>query len=184
MLVLGGFGIVLAGVSLVIARHGGAIGEVVAGMLLLFSGAYFPPEILPPVLRQLSLVMPITYWLEGMRRALSGGVLTVQVNGQNQPISPTLAAFSNSQLLLIVTLCGIICAAGSYFFFQWVEHQAKERGMIDRVRDTRCAEKQRGCHSLAASLFSAQRQLVVFSSSFFVLVLSADELRFENWRQA
>src|SRR5439155_17783031 len=49
MLILSGLGIVLAGISLVIARNAGFIGEVVAGMLLLFSGAYFPPDILPPV---------------------------------------------------------------------------------------------------------------------------------------
>src|SRR5437588_6755441 len=46
MLILGGLGIALAGVSLVIARHGGFIGEVVAGMLLLSSGCYFTPVFL------------------------------------------------------------------------------------------------------------------------------------------
>jgi ABC-2 type transport system permease protein len=135
MLILAGFGIMLAGISLVIARNGGFIGEVVAGMLLLFSGAYFPPDILPPVLREVSLVMPTTYWLEGMRRALSGGVLTVGgTNGQPAvPISPTLSVPDNVQLAWVLVGCAIISAVGSFFFYRWVEHAAKERGMIDRL---------------------------------------------------
>jgi hypothetical protein len=27
----------------------------------------------------------------------------------------------------------IVCSVVSYFFYQWVENQAKERGMIDRL---------------------------------------------------
>jgi len=130
MLILGGLGIALAGISLVIARHGGFIGEIVAGMLLLFSGAYFPPEQLPPVLKEISLAMPITYWLEGMRRALSGGILMA---GNSTPISPSLARFDNWQLALILAVSALVSAGGSYFFYQWLEHEAKERGMIDRV---------------------------------------------------
>ncbi|MFL5733688.1 MAG: ABC transporter permease [Chloroflexia bacterium] len=134
MFILGGLGIVLAGVSLVIARHGGFIGEVMAGMLLLFSGAYFPPDILPSPLKEISLAVPVTYWLEGMRRAFSGGILTVtNAQGVTTPISPILAQFDNWQLTGILAFSALVSAAGSYFFYQWVEHAAKERGMIDRV---------------------------------------------------
>jgi ABC-2 type transport system permease protein len=69
VLILCGLGMVMAGIALVVARHGEFMGEVVAGMLLLFSGAYFPPDILPPVLKEISLFLPVTYWLEGMRAA-------------------------------------------------------------------------------------------------------------------
>ncbi len=44
-------GVALGGVALDGARHGGSVGEVSAGVLLLFSGAYFPPDILPGALR-------------------------------------------------------------------------------------------------------------------------------------
>jgi ABC-2 type transport system permease protein len=137
MVVLTSLGIVLAGIALVVARHGESIGEVTAGMLLLFSGAYFPPDILPPVLKQVTLALPVTYWLEGMRRALSGGVLTgtftrggVTTSG---PLSPILAQFDNWQLFLILALCAAVSAVGSYLFYRWIEHVAKERGMIDRL---------------------------------------------------
>jgi ABC-2 type transport system permease protein len=137
MVVLLGLGIILAGIALVIARHGGAIGEVTAGSLLLFSGAYFPVDVLPPVVRDISLGLPITYWLEGMRRALGGGVLTVTTTANGvtttSPISPILAAFDNWHLLGILAASAIVSAIVAVLFFRWVEQQAKERGMIDRI---------------------------------------------------
>ena len=138
MISLLSLGIVLAGVALVIARHGGSIGEVTAGSLLFFSGAYFPVDILPPVIREISMGLPITYWLEGMRRALNGGLLTVTTTNPDgtattQPISPILAGIGNWQLLAILVTSAVVSAVIAYFFFRWVENQARERGMIDRV---------------------------------------------------
>lgn len=130
-------GLIMAGVALVIARHGGSIGEVVGGALLLFSGAYYPVDILPSPLREISLGMPVTYWLEGMRRAVAGGVLTTTVKTPaglvTQPVSPIMARFDNMTLFLIMSAFAVGSAVVAYFFYTWVEHQAKERGMIDRV---------------------------------------------------
>lgn len=136
MVILMSLGLILAGVALVVARHGEFIGEVTAGSLLLFSGAYFPVDVLPDALKNISLGNPLTYWLEGMRRALTGGVLTGSrpgVAGSEQPISPALATFDNWQLLLLLAVAATVSAIVSYVFYRWVEHEAKERGMIDRV---------------------------------------------------
>ena len=138
MVILASLGIMLAGIALIVARHGESIGEVTAGMFLLFSGAYFPPDILPPVLKQITLAVPITYWLEGMRRALNGGIIQGSIsNGQggtiNGPISPLLAQFDNWQLLLILLLSAAVSAIAAFFFFRWIEFRARERGMIDRL---------------------------------------------------
>jgi ABC-2 type transport system permease protein len=138
MVILTGLGIILAGVALLVARHGQSIGEVTAGMLLLFSGAYFPPDILPLVLKQITLVLPITYWLEGMRRALNGGIIQGTVaDGHGGtitgPISPVLAQFDDWQLLLILLLSAAVCAVAAFFLYRWIEFHARERGMIDRL---------------------------------------------------
>lgn len=138
MVCLLSLGLVLAGVALVIARHGGSIGEVTAGSLLLFSGAYFPVDVLPEILRFISLGMPVTYWLEGMRRAINGGVLmttTTQPDGSlvTMPISPTLAGLDNLQLLAILAASAVTLAFVSFYFFRWIENEARERGMIDRL---------------------------------------------------
>lgn len=138
LVILLSLGLVMAGIALVIARNGGAIGEVVGGALLLFSGAYFAVDILPSPLKEISLGLPVTYWLEGMRRAIEGEILTVTTKAADgtlvtTPVSPILAQFDNLQLLGILAGCAAVCAVGSYFFYNWVEHQAKERGMIDRL---------------------------------------------------
>ena len=137
MIILAGLGIVLGGIALVVARNGGAIGEVTAGMLLLFSSAYFPPDVLPPGIQQISLALPVTYWLEGMRRAVVGGILSGPVPTASgpviQPISPMLAQWNDGQLLAIVFVCAVLSAVLSLLFYRRVEHWAKERGMIDRT---------------------------------------------------
>jgi ABC-2 type transport system permease protein len=132
--ILIGLGIILAGCALFVARHGQMIGEVSAGMLLLFSSAYFPPDILPPGLKQIALALPVTYWLEGMRRALNGGIL--MTDGPHPvPISPMLAQISDAQLLGVLTVSSVVSAVGAYFFYQWIEQKARERGMIDRTTE-------------------------------------------------
>ncbi|HMA35855.1 MAG TPA: ABC transporter permease [Chloroflexia bacterium] len=131
LVILISLGLVLAGVALVSARHGENIGEVSAGMLLLFSSAYFPPDILPPILQQLSLALPVTYWLEGMRRALNGGVL----QGPTGPISPILAGFDNGQLLAVLGASAIVCAGGSFLFYRWIENRARDQGILDQTTE-------------------------------------------------
>ena len=65
-------GLILASITLLVAHHFFLIGEAVAAALFLFSGAIFPPNILPAWLQPISLSIPITYWLELMRRSLAG----------------------------------------------------------------------------------------------------------------
>jgi ABC-2 type transport system permease protein len=65
-------GLLLAGIVLNMSRHGMFLSEGVAGTLYLLSGAVFPLDVLPGWLRPVSLALPPTYWLEGMRRSLLG----------------------------------------------------------------------------------------------------------------
>lgn len=114
------YGILLAGVSLLIARHGWMVGDVVAGGLYLLCGAAFPLALLPAPLRALGLGLPPTYWLEALRRALLGAGL-----------HPELAALSDAQLLLILagsTLLGVALSAG---LFRAAERIAVRRGLLD-----------------------------------------------------
>jgi ABC-2 type transport system permease protein len=115
-------GLLLAGVTLLVVNHSWFLGEAVAGALYIFSGAIFPLEVLPAWLRPLGFIMPITYWLELIRRSLVGSVAQA---------FPTLAGFNNLALLGI--LAGLSLAFGSLAvaIFRWCEHQARERGLID-----------------------------------------------------
>ena len=95
-----------------------------AGALYLFSGAIFPLEVLPAWLRPIGYAMPITYWLELMRRSLIGNVAQA---------FPILARFSNMQLLGILVALTIVFAIISVFTFRWCDYRAREQGLIDRV---------------------------------------------------
>ena len=122
VIMLSMMGLILAGITLLIANHVWFIGEGVAGALYLFSGAIFPLEVLPAWLQPVGYAMPITYWLELIRRALVGEVAQA---------FPTLAGMSNGTLLGILTGLTVIFGISSIFIFRRCDHIARERGMID-----------------------------------------------------
>ena len=117
-------GLILAGITLQIAQHVGFIGEAVAGALYLFSGAIFPLDVLPEVLRPIGYIMPITYWLELLRRSLVGSVAQA---------FPTLARYSDMQLLAILIALSLVFALIAIFVFRYCDRRARERGLIDRT---------------------------------------------------
>ncbi len=119
---LAGIGMIMGSTTMMLARHFWSIGEAVAGALYLFTGAIFPLETLPAWIRWFGFCLPVTYWLEVARRALLG----VDVTG-----FPTLAGFSNAQLLGILAAFSVVLFVGSLFYYRWALHTAKEKGLID-----------------------------------------------------
>ncbi|HUF39870.1 MAG TPA: ABC transporter permease [Anaerolineales bacterium] len=122
VIMLAMMGLILAGITLLIANHVWFLGEGVAGALYLFSGAIFPLEVLPAWLRPVGFAMPITYWLELIRRSLVGQVAEA---------FPTLAGFSSGELLAILAGMTVLFGTASIFIFRRCDHLARERGMID-----------------------------------------------------
>lgn len=124
VIMLAMLGLTLAGVTLLIANHVWFLGDAVAGALYLFSGAIFPLEVLPAFLRPMGYLMPITYWLELLRRSMVGSVAEA---------FPTLSGFSNLELLgILVGLTGVFAVLAALVFY-WCEHRAREKGLIDMV---------------------------------------------------
>ena len=117
-------GLMLAGVTLLLANHVWFLGEAVAGALYVFSGAIFPLAVLPTWLQPIGYLIPVTYWLELIRRSLIGPVADA---------FPTLANLSNGQLLVIVSTLTLAFTVAGVLVFRWCEHRARERGMIDMV---------------------------------------------------
>lgn len=117
-------GLLLAGITLMVARHEGFIGEATAGVLYIFSGAVFPLDVLPEWLRPLGYFMPTTYWLELLRRSLVGNVAQA---------FPTLAGLGDLQILGILAGLSVFFGFVSIRVFQSCDRQARERGLIDRT---------------------------------------------------
>jgi len=113
-------GIFLGGISLITARHSFYIGDAVAGALYLLCGAVFPIDVLPKPLQLLGQALPLTYWLEALRRALLG-------DGAGQ----LLSSLSDRALLLILAGSMVLLAVLSIGFYRWAENRAREKGLID-----------------------------------------------------
>jgi ABC-2 type transport system permease protein len=116
-------GMMLAGIAMNIARHSDFIGDAVAGALFLFSGAIFPLSVLPAAIRWLGYVVPVSYWLELMRRSMIGSVAEA---------FPTFSNLTNTHLLLILVGLTLVFGAASAVIFGKLDHRARERGLIDQ----------------------------------------------------
>jgi ABC-2 type transport system permease protein len=124
ILMLSFMALMLAGLMMMLAHHLFGIGEAIAASLYLFTGAIFPLEVLPAWLRWFGYVLPITYWLELVRRSLVG-----QVAGA----FPTLQSLSDMQILGILVGLTVVFGGLSFVTFAWFERQARERGLLDMV---------------------------------------------------
>ncbi|HSM24441.1 MAG TPA: ABC transporter permease [Anaerolineaceae bacterium] len=122
ILMLALLGLLLAGITLITARHSYYIGDVVASGLFLFTGAIFPLEVLPEWLRPVGYVLPITYWLELVRRTLVGDVAIA---------FPTFTHLSNLDLVLILLVTSLIAGVVALAVFKICNNAAREKGLID-----------------------------------------------------
>ncbi len=113
-------GVLLGGVTLITARHNYYIGEAVAGALYLLCGAVFPLDVLPKGLQLVGQALPLTYWLEALRRALLG-----------RGAGALLAGLSDAQLLLILAGSTLALALLSTAVYRRAERLAKARGLLD-----------------------------------------------------
>ena len=114
------YGIFLAGISLLIARHGWVLGDVVAGGLYLLCGVAYPLSLLPLPLRALGYIFPPTYWFEALRFSLLG-----------QGLHPEFAHFSPGTLLLILGGSTALGIGLSLLVFKVSERIALRRGLLD-----------------------------------------------------
>jgi ABC-2 type transport system permease protein len=115
-------GVLLAGITLLTVKQSFFIGDVVAGVFFLFCGVIFPIELLPPVMQAIGKLLPVTYWIELVRRAMVGSVAEA---------FPTFTNVSDSQLLLILTGLTIIYGIISIIVWRVCDHRARELGLID-----------------------------------------------------
>jgi len=117
-------GLVLASIVLTIAHGSWLVGEAVAAALYLFCGAVFPLDALPWWLQPVGYVMPVTYWLELLRRALVGRVAQQY---------PSLAGFDDGALLALLVVMTAALGVIATVTFRRCDHIARERGLIDRT---------------------------------------------------
>jgi ABC-2 type transport system permease protein len=116
-------GMLLAGACLNMSRNGMFLSEGVAGLVYLLSGVVFPLRALPEWVQPVSLSLPTTYWLEGMRRALMGPVPD-QLRGP-------LSDWSHAELALTLLGTTAVLVTAAQLFWRWAERRAWRLGKLE-----------------------------------------------------
>ena len=111
-----GLGILTAVLPLLSPEKGEQMAIAVQGVILLVSGVYYPLTVLPPPLRALGEVSPLTYTLAGVRESL--------LNGAH--VGDQLATVG-----VLLLMGGLLVPAG-LTLFGWAERRAKRLGLLKR----------------------------------------------------
>ncbi len=119
-------GLILSAIVLNMARQGMYLSEGVSGLMYLLCGVVFPIGVLPEWLRWVSLSLPPTYWLEGMRRALLG------VPPEGMFHSP-LTRWDHTDLALGLIASTVVLSVFAVWFFRYSERKAWRNGRIDET---------------------------------------------------
>ncbi len=115
-----GFGLAMAGLVMQLRHDAWSYGEAVSGALYLLSGAIFPIDVLPSPLQPVSLAMPITWWLEGVRRALLG-----------HGAPGRMTDVSDTTVMLMLAGTAAVFSLAAWLLFRVMDRRARERGLID-----------------------------------------------------
>ena len=115
-------GIALAGVSMLTAKHSMGINEGIAGMFYLFCGVTFPITFLPTWGQVIGLAIPITYWLEVVRRA----VLPADLQWDSG-----MTAYSTGDIFLMLLATSLLFLVLSLGIFRYADRLARKKGKLD-----------------------------------------------------
>ena len=115
------FGMALAGISFLTAKHSMGMNEGVAGIFFLFCGVIFPISILPEWGIAFGKILPITYWLDLLRTSLGAGT------GVDTAVAGTSVTYS----LFVLIVSTLVFAVFSYGAFKLGDHIARKKGLID-----------------------------------------------------
>jgi ABC-2 type transport system permease protein len=118
-------GLALGGISFLTAKHGQGINEGVAGVFYVLSGVIFPITILPTWAQSISKLLPITYWMEAMRRGLEPGVIA------DLGSTTGMDGMDNWFLMLVLILSTIAFLFISVGIFRFADKTARRKGKID-----------------------------------------------------
>ena len=118
-------GLALGGISFLTAKHGQGINEGVAGIFYVMSGVIFPITILPTWAQPISKLLPVTYWMEAMRRGLEPGIISALGS------TTGMDGMDNWFLMLVLILSTIAFVFISVGIFRFADKAARRKGKID-----------------------------------------------------
>lgn len=118
-------GLAMGGLTFLTAKHEGGINEGVAGVFYVLSGVIFPITVLPHWVQGVSMVLPVTYWMEALRRGLMPDAMAEIARGTG------LEHFSNLELMGALLLSAAAFLVLSISVFKYADRVARRKGRID-----------------------------------------------------
>lgn len=114
-------GLMVVSAALLISGEAWRMPEGVGAALYLLCGAVFPVGVLPPALRTLAQGVPLTWWLEAMRRGLlPQGAIT------------SFPQLTDRQVLGWLAVLAAVWMVLAWTTFTLAERRARTRGVLDR----------------------------------------------------
>ena len=105
---------IIAASFIMVLKRGDPVTILINSLVVLLGGVYYPVQVMPQWLQQLSRLIPITYSLDGMRRALLS-------DASFQEIMPDIIALIIFSIILIPL---------SLLIFRYAVHRAKVDGSL------------------------------------------------------
>ena len=123
-------GLALGGITFLTARHSIGINEGVAGVFYVMSGIIFPITALPVWAQSISKVLPVTYWMDSMRRALMPDAMEALRLAEGGDVTG-LGAFSDLYIMAFLAISAAIFFVLSLAVFRFADGVARRKGKID-----------------------------------------------------
>ena len=114
-------GLLVVSAAVLVSSEAWRMPEGVGAALYLVCGAIFPVTVLPPILQALSGAIPLTWWLEAMRRGLLGPAVV-----------RSLPYFADGQVLGFLAMLTVLWVAAALIAFTFAERRARQLGILDR----------------------------------------------------
>ncbi len=125
LLCVAAIGFALAGVSMLTAKHSAGINEGIGGAFYLFCGVVFPLSVLPEWGQAIGRLIPITYWLDLVRRSLYPGQAIQELSG--------LQGYSDQAMLLLLGGSTLLFLLLSLGIFRYADRVARKKGKVDMI---------------------------------------------------
>jgi ABC-type polysaccharide/polyol phosphate export permease len=111
-------GFILCSINIMTSKVQFMLSEYVSGILYLFGGVVFLPEILPAWGQTISNALPITYFLRSVRASI---------------LHQTTVPVEMDLLYLVLTMIATVFLG--IIVFRIAEHKARKDGLIDRKEE-------------------------------------------------
>ena len=105
---------IIAASFIMVLKRGDPVTLLISSLAVLLGGVYYPVQLMPQWLQQLSRLLPITYSLDAMRR-------TLLADASFQDVMPDIIALA---------IFGIVLVPVSLLIFRYAVHRAKVDGSL------------------------------------------------------